>query len=468
MGAWLAPGLGATGLLAGWGSSDDDEAAAPPQPEQPQPEPGQPGQDEGLVSSFGLAVLPDTQFYARYAFAEAGNQFDRLYGSEPFLAQTQWLAAQAPALKIPFVIHVGDVVDQAGRPQQWEVADEAMKVLEDAGLPYSILAGNHDVLAPVGYDSDPVNGTDADRDGVSPLQTPYGLMLWDRLIRDNHQIFMTLNGHFHGSARLTKLNDFGHAVEQMVVDYQMAYQGGNGLMRFYEFDLSNNRIRALSFSPWVPQKPAETLNEFDQAMLTSPNDQFEIEMDFASRFAGFNPGFAAAAPSNAPLAAAAAALILDGFTDAQPPVRTPASGPQDYPQVAETRAHWRFAGGADGSPVAAGAVIADLSGNGNDLVRAPLSEPAGNTAQVEDLAWTADKHYNDPATRETTLYVEGAPVLRNIGGAVGLASLGLPWYVGAGFWDGGPPNNGFLDTLGEIRIVARPLPPAQWLTARAV
>ena len=94
-----------------------------------------------------------------------------------------------------------------------------------------------------------------DKDGVSPLEVPYGNMLWNKLIQNNDQIFMTLNGHYHGAARLTKTNAYGNAVEQMVVDYQMAYQGGNGLMRLREFDLSNNQIRVLSFSPWVPQKP---------------------------------------------------------------------------------------------------------------------------------------------------------------------------------------------------------------------
>jgi len=677
LGGWLLPALGATSLLTACGSGSDDDDDA-----------GNGGGDDGgttpppapaKVSSFGLVVLPDTQFYSRYATEETGNQFRKLYGSEPYLAQTQWIVRSAAALKVPFVIHLGDVVDQVGRPQQWEVADTAMKVLEDGGVPYSILAGNHDVLRDIGYDRDPVGGTDADRDlsqepylqwfgteraskqptfggrhpsgfheyhifeaegqqflvlslswrasddalawasqvlqthsslpailvnhqllaidndSTSPLEVDYGLMLWDRLIRGHDQIFLTLNGHYHGAARLTKTNDFGNPVEEIVVDYQMAYQGGNGLLRFFEFDLTNNRIHALSFSPWVPEKPADTLNEFDQAMLTDANNQFSIEIDFAKRFAGFNPGFKAAAPTNESLAAAATALVLEGFEDRPAPPRTPAANDEDYPHVAETVAHWRFVGGAAGTAVAAGTVIADKSGNNNGMTRAPLDQPAGNPAQLDDLQWSADRHHlsaapgsvqfrnaggdrlsyfmtdaaaainnetfangytveafikldkdwsaqtnawmnimaragrrgnlpgfagglpespplqfaisnlrevqwevipestvsgqrssrtnwsgeimvdtwlhiavvNDPATRETTMYVEGAPVLRNAIDTVGLATLGLPWAVGAGFWDGGPPGSGFLGALGEIRIVAKPLPPGQWLTARA-
>lgn len=675
MGTWVLP-AGLASLLTACGSDDDDDDA---------PDTG--GGDDGavapppapkLLSSFGLVVLPDTQFYARYATEETGNQFGKLFGSEPFMAQTDWIAQSAKALNVPFVIHVGDVVDQVSRPQQWEVADAAMKRLETAGVPYSILAGNHDVLQDIGFESDPVNGTDASRDlaaepylkwfgedrasaqrtfggrdasgfheyhifeaegqqflvlslswrvsdaglawanqvlqthsslpailvnhqllaiandAKSPLEVDYGLMLWDKLIRGNDQIFMTVNGHHHGAAHLTKTNDFGHAVEEMVVDYQMAYQGGNGLLRFYEFDLTNNRIVASSFSPWVPMKPRDTLNEFDQAVLTDANNQFVIEMDFAKRFAGFNPNFKAAEGTrDVSVTQAALALALNGYTDVSPPAKAEPANDEDYAHAANTLAHWRFVGGAAGTAVAQGTVIADKSGNNNPLTRAPLNAPAGNTAQEDDLVWSTDRHrlsaapgsiafrnatgprlsyfltdaaaslngetftsgytieafikiagdwtaaanawmnimtragrrgnlpgwtgglpqspplqfaisnlrevqwevvpsvatpvssrtnwsgeilvdtwlhvavVNDPAARETTMYVEGAPVLRNAVDGAGLASLGLPWTVGAGYWDGGGPSGGFLGALGEIRVVAKPLQPSEWLTARA-
>jgi hypothetical protein len=74
---------------------------------------------------------------------------------------------------------------------------------------------------------------------------------------------------------------------------------------------------------------------------------------------------------------------------------------------------------------------------------------------------------NDPATKVTTMYIEGAPALRNPVDTLGLASLGMRWVVGAGSWDGGAPSGGFLGSIGEIRIVPKPLPPTQWLTARA-
>ncbi|MFY3309937.1 LamG-like jellyroll fold domain-containing protein [Achromobacter ruhlandii] len=673
LGATLMPVGGSLLLSACASDSEDDEAATPGAPGTPAPPPRN-------ISSFAVAVLPDTQFYSRYATDAENQQFMRKYGSEPYQAQTQWVADHAKSLDIPFLIHLGDVVDQQGKPDQWTVASKAMKILEDAKVPYSILAGNHDVILDRDY-VDPGSqgsatdaqrnlaaepylqtfGTDRaskqatfggrdpsgfheyhifqaegqkfmvlslswrisdaglawanqviranptlpvilvnhqllniDKDGISPLEVPYGLMLWDKLIRDNDQIFMTLNGHYHGAAHLTKMNAFGNPVEEMVVDYQMAYQGGNGLMRLYEFDLSDNEIRVLSFSPWVPQKPKATLNAFDQAVLTGANEAFTIKMDFAKRFARFNKDFKAAAPTHTSLVEQARALILANYTDPAIITQKPAADTEDYPQVSGTLAHWRFFGGADGQPVPVGQVIQDRTGN-NPVSRAALNIDGVVGAQLGDVVWSNDHHYlsaapgsvrflntdkntsrmsyfttattavlnaeavpngytveafikidrdwtaqkhawmnimtrdgkrgdlpgfnggdpesppllfaisslreiqwevvpertgardaktnwsgeiiadkwmhvaivNDNTTHETILYVEGAPVLRNVADAPGLAALAanMPWVIGAGSWDGARAD-GFFGSIGEVRIVNHALPPAQWLTAR--
>ncbi|MGW9064988.1 LamG-like jellyroll fold domain-containing protein [Achromobacter animicus] len=479
-GATFLP-VGGSLLLSACSSDDDDDATTSPETPgtQPQPQPQPEPQPQPVnISSFAVAVLPDTQFYSRYATDAENQQFMRKYGSEPFKAQTQWVADHSKSLGIPFLIHLGDVVDQQGKPDQWKVADAAMAILEDAKVPYSILAGNHDVILDRDYfdASSQASATDAqrnlanepylktfsadraknqatfggrdpsgfheyhvfeaegqkfmvlslswrisddaltwanqviranptlpvilvnhqllniDKDGVTPLEVPYGLMLWDKLIRDNDQIFMTLNGHYHGAAHLTKTNAFGNSVEEMVVDYQMAYQGGNGLMRLYEFDLSNNEIRVLSFSPWVPQKPKNTLNTFDQAILTGANEQFTIKMDFAKRFGGFNKEFKAATPSHTALIDQARALILANYTDPVAAEQKPAADPDDYPQVQGTLAHWRFFGGTNGQPVPVGEVIADRAGL-NPMRRAPLNIDGVAGAQVGDVVWSDDHHY---------------------------------------------------------------------------
>ncbi|SOD27237.1 Calcineurin-like phosphoesterase [Variovorax sp. YR752] len=683
LGASLLTVGGSSALLAACGGGSGGSPALGPLP-APAPAPASappsaPPAVAAKISSFALAVMPDTQFYARYATADESDQYDKRFGSAPFAAQTKWIAANAKALNIPFTIHLGDVVDQVGKPDQWKVADAAMKVLEDAKLPYSVLAGNHDVLKDIDYSIDPVGGTDASRtpanepyiqwfgaerakkqatfgardpsgfheyhvfeaqgqkfmvlslswrisdagiawarqviaknptlpvilvnhqllniapDGTSPLETDYGKMLWEKLIRDNDQIFMTLNGHHHGAAHLTKTNDFGRKVEEMVVDYQMAYQGGNGLMRLYEFDLTNKKIKVLSFSPWVPQKPAATLNSFDQAVLTTPNEAFVIDMDFAQRFAGFNKSFGTgSATIESSLVDKARAMILANYKDPATIEQRPAANSDDYPKVANTLAHWRFFGGAVNQPVLPGTVVADVTGN-NPLHRDALNQGGVVGAADGDIVWTDDRHYlsaapgsvrflntnkntprlsyfltdtaapinaqtlengytieafikidkswtsanqawmnimtrdgrrgdlagysggdpeappmlfavsslrevqwevvpsqtgsrtyktnwsgeviadrwvhiaivNDPASHDTTMYVEGAPVLRNAAAIPGLATLSAtsPCVVGGGSWDGARAD-GFFGNIGEVRVVAAALTPAQWLTAR--
>src|SRR5690606_38329622 len=41
--------------------------------------------------------------------------------------------------------HTGDIVDDIDEIYQWEYADQYMKILEDAEIPYGVLAGNHDI-----------------------------------------------------------------------------------------------------------------------------------------------------------------------------------------------------------------------------------------------------------------------------------------------------------------------------------
>jgi hypothetical protein len=74
--------------------------------------------------------------------------------------------------------------------------------------------------------------------------------------------------------------------------------------------------------------------------------------------------------------------------------------------------------------------------------------------------WMHIANVNDPVAKTSTLYVNGAPVLRNSIDAVGLASANKPWRIGS---TGG---NGWFGCVGETRIVDRPTSPDQWLTQR--
>jgi hypothetical protein len=425
-------------------------------------------------------------------------------------------------------------------------------------------------------------------DAVSPMETDFGKRLWDKLIRKNDQIFLTFNGHYHGVSHLRKVNDFGHSVDEIVIDYQMAYMGGNGYLGLYELDFTNDRIASTVVSPWVPTKPKATLiPEFDQAIRTGPMQQLDLPIDWDSRFAGFAVPKAPPVATHGSLIAAAEQQILSGYTEPTPPVNAPAHDAEDYPHVEGTLAHWRFAepDGTTGA-IGAGETIADVAGD-NPITRAPLSSGNG---QLQDLSRSSDHAYlssdpgsacftnttksplrasylntaadapvnaetfpngytietfvkidpkwtggtnawmgaltregkhgdgvnqgdpddplftlaisnlrevqwnavtsapaldgqtawsgevmpstwlhiaavNDPETKTTTLYVNGAPVLRNAKGGVGMATANKPWRIGTAMY-GAVTDDGWLGCVGETRIVDHPLAATEWLTAR--
>lgn len=81
-------------------------------------------------NSFTVAVLPDTQLYSQFR--------PHIYN-----AQTQWIADNKEGIDL--VLHVGDIVNRVFDIKQWENADAAMRILDDAKVPYTVVTGNHDV-----------------------------------------------------------------------------------------------------------------------------------------------------------------------------------------------------------------------------------------------------------------------------------------------------------------------------------
>lgn len=641
-GALLAGGLASIAVSAPAGAAPDPDA-----------------EPADLASRFTFAVLPDTQFYSRYSAAE----FVPRYGTNPFAEQTRWLAEHRAELRIPFVAHLGDIVDQAGQRGEWEAADRAMQVLDDADLPYSILPGNHDVTNSGVWDTqlgpnEPFNtwfgparaaeqstygGTDptgrsqfhlfeaegqqfmslalswnpsdatlawaqsvidahptvpviltnhalinVGTDQTTPVETGDSTRMWDELIRKNDQIFLTLNGHFHGATRQVRTNDFGHPVHQILMDYQMAYEGGNGYLGLLEFDLTNNSISLETGSPWVVFKPQETLTSYDQPLLEGVHQRYTLDLDFRERFAGFAPDFTAGTPDEPPLREAARAILLDGFEGPDPIGLAEPGSTDDYVEPEGTLAHWRFNG--EEGVVGADTVIEDVAGD-SDLTRPDPASTASVGSTWEDVTvestdvhrfssdgaavcfdnssgsrfsylttapdapinsadlsqgftletfvkmdadwdaasngwskflvrtgnrktmgmpqtrwdWTAsptalgisnlrefqftslpsnswsDKTnwsgeimpdtwshvalVNDPVRSTTTMYVDGAPVLRNASSATGMKGAGLPWILGAD-WVDDAARNGWHGCIGETRIIDRPTTPEEWLTAR--
>ncbi|MEV6117011.1 LamG-like jellyroll fold domain-containing protein [Streptomyces sp. NPDC052109] len=181
----------------------------------------------------------------------------------------------------------------------------------------------------------------------------YGQQLWDQLVEDHDQIFLTLNGHFWPAGRATRKNAAGHEVHLHLTNYQNRYFGGAAMIRLYHFDLDRNVIDVETVSPWILGRAGKGLNELErqEIELSGEADRFSVEIDFAARFSGFDP--VPARPARP-----ASKMLIPG-----------------------TVAYWRFDSPVSGS-------VRDLSGRGNDLTTVSV---AGGS-----LGWSADHHPDQP------------------------------------------------------------------------
>ena len=95
--------------------------------------------------------------------------------------------------------------------------------------------------------------------------------VWTKLVQPNCSIFMVVNGHWHdgdlGEARRTDDNACGKPVHQVLSNYQERINGGDGWLRYYTFDPSEDTIDARTYSP--------TLDRFE----TDANSQFTLSHD---------------------------------------------------------------------------------------------------------------------------------------------------------------------------------------------
>ncbi|GGJ50899.1 LamG-like jellyroll fold domain-containing protein [Streptomyces brasiliensis] len=186
----------------------------------------------------------------------------------------------------------------------------------------------------------------------------YGEQLWDQLIKDHDQIFLTLNGHFWPAGRTIRRNAAGNDVHMHLTNYQNRYYGGAAMIRLYRFDLDRDVVDVETVSPWFLGRAAEGLDELErqEIELSGDADRFSVPVDFAERFSGF-------APEPARPARPVSKMLVPG-----------------------TVAYWRFDGHDNGTAVSG--TVRDLSGRGNDLT--PVTVGGGT------LTWSADHHPDQP------------------------------------------------------------------------
>jgi hypothetical protein len=111
-----------------------------------------------------------------------------------------------------------------------------------------------------------------------------GRLIWDELVNDYNQVFMTVNGHYFGIAHHVKQNASGNDVIQMLVNYQSNYRGGNGWLRLVEFDEKKNKLFFRTYSPFVDNMANKEKTYIDYRFLTDEYNLFELDLNFKKRF----------------------------------------------------------------------------------------------------------------------------------------------------------------------------------------
>ncbi|TPQ23237.1 LamG-like jellyroll fold domain-containing protein [Streptomyces sporangiiformans] len=377
---------------------------------------------------FTLVVMPDTQYL-----------FDGpSINPAPIEASLRYILEQGEDENIVFLSHLGDLTEN-GAQAEMAAAGKAFELLDQQGVGYSVLAGNHDVrsstddqrgptpyletFGPQRFKSKPTFGG-ASPDGYNTFhlfkaggrqwlvlaldwrlsaqgyawakdviarhpKTPviltthellyeddtlsaYGQQLWDQLLEEHDQIFLTLNGHNWPAGRAVRKNAAGNDVHLHLTNYQNRYYGGAAMIRLYRFDLDRDTIDVETISPWILGRAADGLNELErqEIELTGPEDRFSVAIDFEKRFSGFAP-----IPPRAPRPASE--MLVPG-----------------------TVAYWRFDGHKDGAAV--DGTVRDLSGRGNDLTVVRV--------QNGSLTWSSAHHPDQPCHGSLSFHGTKSPL----------------------------------------------------------
>lgn len=91
-----------------------------------------------------------------------------------------------------------------------------------------------------------------------------GEELWRELVGRNDNFIMTLNGHVlnDGLALLTSSTATGQEVHQMLVNFQMKPQGGDGWLRLLEFSADGAKVNVADYSPTLDKRNQSAANTF--------------------------------------------------------------------------------------------------------------------------------------------------------------------------------------------------------------
>ena len=283
------------------------------------------------AAQFEIVVLPDCENYI-----DVDTGFPGIME-----AQTQWIVDHRQAENIVFVSQLGDLIHHDPDAEMPEALRTIGKL--DQQVPYSVSAGNHElesttsrqlfgdnfgptrfaeydwyggsyntfnqyqVFSAEAYDflhislqKDPSAATltwaqgviDANRGKPTILSThdylttdttrsATGNAVWNGLVKNNPQIFMTLSGHVHVAAHMLSDNSAGKPVLQILADYEdyVTAPSGNtdtGYLSKVIFDTDANTISVQTYSPTYEAVP----------WLTDADHQYSFRAEFLPQVDG--------------------------------------------------------------------------------------------------------------------------------------------------------------------------------------
>ncbi|MCP2264298.1 LamG-like jellyroll fold domain-containing protein [Promicromonospora thailandica] len=381
------------------------------------------GLPDGRDPRFTIAVLPDTQ----YLLDEGGSD------AEPVRATLRHLVRERGSDNIVFMTQLGDVTEHGTEAEM----DAARRAFESAGrLPYSVLAGNHDVSGD-------------DQRGDTPYLRTFGPRRFARMETyggsspDGYNSYHVVRGGGREWLVLAldwRLSDAGVAWAQRVLDTHPlptiltthdlvwaeddgnAHLSDNGQRLWDRLIRGNDQVFLALGGHYWPSGRTTLTNDAGRPVhlhVTNYQDRYYggagmlryYRFDLARHVIDVETFSPWLREKKAPTPLETEHVELSGDVDrftveidfderfaafAPPPV--PAPRPPSAVLPRDTVAYWRFdaaglaAAGSDGAPVPPGTVARDLSGNGNHLTSALLHDSGPDT-----LTWSAEHHDGQPA-----------------------------------------------------------------------
>lgn len=114
-----------------------------------------------------------------------------------------------------------------------------------------------------------------------------GNSVWN-IARTYDQVFLMVAGHNHGSGWISETNNAGNEVLMMMVDYQFGYNGGNGYIRFLEFNETANKIYITTFSPAAAYLIGTQKTVYDLNYMTGLGNEGDWNINFSERFSFYS------------------------------------------------------------------------------------------------------------------------------------------------------------------------------------